>query len=98
MLLLQGRTTRGSRVSLFGVALVGLGLLILLSGIALLMVVAVAGAALGAAVMAYRRLTGRPPTRPLSPRERVPLEVEADYEILPPMHDRPGEDRGDRNG
>ena len=95
MILLQGRTT-GARTGVAGVLLILLGLAVLLSGVALLMVVAIAGAALGGAVMLFRRLTGRPVLGARVQPESAPLEVPADFEILPSMHDRVGDDRGDQ--
>ena len=97
MILLQGRTS-GARTGVAGLLLVVVGLAILLSGIALLAAVAIAGAALGGAVMLFRRLTGRPVLGATTRAADPPLEVPADFEILPSMHDRPGEDRGDREG
>lgn len=83
MLLLKGGGSTPARSGLVGLALIAVGLLILLSGVALLMLVAAAGALIGGAVMAGRRLMGRggPARAPM--RGRNPLELEADYEILP---------------
>ena len=82
MLLLKGGGGGPSRSGLVGLALVGVGLLILLSGVALLLVIAAAGAVIGGAVMAGRRLVRGGPSRPVR-RATNPLELEADYEILP---------------
>ena len=94
MLLLKGGGSTPARVSLVGIALVGLGVVILLSGVALLLLVAVAGAALGGAVVLFRKVTGRPvfDTRRTAPG----LEVDADYEIRPAKPDDSVERRPDR--
>ena len=94
MFVLKSGSGSPVRASLVGFALLALGVVILLSGIAVLMLVAAAGTVIGGAVMLFRKATGRPLMRPAA---RAPsLEVKADYEILPPMHDRPGESQGDR--
>ena len=81
------------RASLVGFVLLALGVVILLSGIAVLMVVAAAGTVLGAAVMLFRKATGRPLMR-RAPRTPG-LEVEADFEVLPPARDPSGADLDD---
>ena len=89
MLLLKGGGSSPSRSGLVGLALVGVGLLILLSGVALLLVVAAAGAVIGGAVMTGRRLVRGASARPVR-RGTNPLELEADYEILPsPARENP---------
>jgi len=66
-----------------GAIAVAVGLVIVLSGLALLAVVVVAAAVVGAGILVYRRLTGRgvwpPATRPSPPG----MEIAPDFEILP---------------
>lgn len=55
---LEGGTSAKSVVA--GLLIAGAGLVLLVFGIALLAVLAIAGTAVGLGVIAYRRLTGRP--------------------------------------
>ena len=95
MLLLKSGGSAPVRTSLAGVVLVIVGLAILLSGLALLIAVAAAGAALGGAVMVYRRLVGKAHLHPARRHAVAPLELEADFEMLPPARDRQGADPDD---
>ena len=81
-MLLGAGGTRRNVTGVVGVGLVAVGVLVLLSGVALLMLVALAGAALGGAVVLVRRLSGRAHAPRPSVRGTSPLEIEADYEIL----------------
>ena len=50
----------GPKGVVLGVLLLGVGAVIVTAGLALLIVIALAGAALGTGVLLYRRLTGKP--------------------------------------
>lgn len=66
-----------------GVFAVAVGLAIVLSGLALLAVVVVVAAVVGAGILAYRRVTGRG-VRPHAPTGSTSeMEIAPDFEILP---------------
>ena len=83
---LEGSTSAKSVVA--GLLIAGAGIVLLVFGIALLAVLAIAGTAVGLGVIAYRRLTGRPvlgfPTAtPTAARRPDPsLEVFADNAVV----------------
>ena len=83
MILLRAGGSPGARTGLVGLALLAVGVLILLSGVALLLLVALAGAAAGGAVMLVRRALGKGRRGRAGPDRAAPLELEADFEILP---------------
>ena len=68
----------GPKGVVLGVLLLGVGAVIVTAGLALLIVIALAGAALGAGVILYRRLTGKPiPGLPRAdPRHRLDPNLE----------------------
>ncbi len=70
---------KGVQASVVGLLLIGVGAVIVAAGLALLIVVALAGAALGTGYILYRRLTGKSipglPGREASTRLDPALEV-----------------------
>jgi len=66
-----------------GAVAVAVGLAIILSGLALLAVVVVAAAVLGAGILVYRRLTGRGVRPPATRHSPSGMEIAPDFEILP---------------
>ena len=87
MIVILGRGSRGG-TGVVGLLLVVAGVVLLVSGAMLLALIALAGASIGGAVMLFRRMTGRPGLDSHRRRQSAPLEVEADYEILPPNRSR----------
>ena len=73
---------KGPKGILLGFILVGVGAVIVTAGLALLIVVALAGAALGTGLLLYHRLTGKPipglPRAPAGSRLDPALEVFAE--------------------
>ena len=71
------------RGSLVGFLAIGAGLVILVSGLALLAILALALGAIGMVVLMYRQLRGRSRSGSIRSRGAMPMEIEPDFEILP---------------
>ncbi len=83
MILLRLGGTGGQRRGWMGAVAVAVGLAIILSGLALLAVIVLAAAVVGAGILAYRRLTGRSVRRPATGPSPSGMEIAPDFEILP---------------
>ena len=86
MILLQGGKAGTRRLGLLGVLAVALVVLVVLSGLAVLAMAGLALALIGAAVLFVRRLLGAGRAGPSKHRDAGSLEIEPDFEVLPPRH------------
>jgi hypothetical protein len=73
---------KGPQGVVLGFLLIGVGAVIVTAGLALLIVVALAGAALGTGVLLYRRLTGKP--IPGLPRTGAAERLDPSLEVFAP--------------
>ena len=74
---------QGPRQRWAGLLIIGLGIVFIISGLALLVIVGTAAAVIGAGVLLVRRLTGRALPSERSRAGRSPMELAPDFEILP---------------
>jgi hypothetical protein len=84
----------GAKGAALAIVIVGIGALLVAFGVALLLVLGTVGAAIGAAVILYRRLTGRPVVG--LPRADGRAGTEQGLEVFAPdalIADRPIRDR-----
>ena len=83
MIQLRLESGRGAPRTWVAVLLIGVGIVVVLSGLALLLTIGAAAAVIGGGVMLFRRLTGRVLPRSHRAQVRDTLELEPDFEILP---------------
>ena len=82
MILLRGSSRTTVRGGLVGIALILAGLIVLLSGIAILALIALGAGALGAVAVAVRHMVGGGDRSQRMCAGTAPLELEADFDIV----------------